>query len=406
MKILQIMAAALLLCFLTGAVKAQNDKSTDDRIGANASQQSQSGTHGNDDDTLIYNQGVDAYNAKHYAEAADDLTKYLKNNRKNAQAHKLLASIYFQQNKAELAVPELETALQLSPGDTEARDNLGAAYLQIGSFDKAAALYKSAREQSPKDPQLALFEGLALTQAGKTDEAVAALQDAVKLDPKNGSAYLQLGVALEGGGKHADAAAAFQSAADLDPKDARAALYAGVLNHQIGHDTIAIPYLKRALALGTDNPFAAHMALGEAYHSAGNAVDAIAEYKMASQIKPDDFGAAANVGILSQTAGKSAEAEAAYRMALAGKALDAYTAAPVQSNLALLLMADGKLDEATSLLIQAAQGDAKNAHYQENLGLVYEKQGKDDLALAAFQKALEIDPTFVDAQQSVARLKK
>ncbi len=402
MKKTVIAGAALFLSLFAGMAWAQDNS----RAGANSAVQSQSSTHGSKDDALIYNQGVDAYNAKHYAEAADLFTKYLKTNGKDSQAHKLLAGVYFQQNKPALAVPELETALKLAPKDTEARDNLGAAYLQAGSFDKAADLYQTARLQNPKDAQLALYEGLALTQAGKNEAAVTALQDAIKIDPKNPAAFLQLGVALESSGKHTDAAAAFQTASDLNPKDARAALYAGVLGHQTGNDAKAVPDLKLALALETDNPFAARMSLGEVYATAGKTDDAIAEYKAASDLKPEDFGAAANLGILTQKEGKTADAEAAYRRAVGDKAPTPQALAPVQSNLAMLLVADGKLEDAAPLLTQATQNDATNAHYEENLGLVYEKQSKTDLALAAYGKALEIDPALTDAKESIARLKK
>jgi len=401
-----IAGAALLLSLVTSTAKAQTEGPSDSRAGANGAMQNQSGTHGSEEDAMVYNQGIDALNNKHYKDAEEYFSKYLKNNGQNAQAHKMLANTLFQENQPALAVPQLEAALKISPKDIEARDNLGAAYLQIGSFDKAAALYHAARLRSPKDAQLALYEGLALTQAGKLDEAVVALKDAVRLDPKNPNAFLQQGVALEGGGKHAEAASAFQSAADLSPKDPRAALYTGTLNQNLGNNAVAIPYLKRALALGTDNPFAAHMSLGNAYAASGKDAEALAEFQSASDAKPEDFGAAANLGTLSQKAGHKPQAEAAYRRALAAPALEPRIAAPIQSNLALMLVAEGKLEAAATLLSSATQGDPTSAPLQENLGLVLERQNKTDQAIAAYQKALQLDPTLPTAKESLARLKK
>ena len=406
MKKNMIAGAALLLSLVTSTATAQTEGPSDSRAGANGAMQNQSGTHGSEEDAMVYNQGIDALNSKHYKDAEEYFSKYLKSNGQDAQAHKMLANTLFQENQPALAVPQLEAALKISPKDIEARDNLGAAYLQIGSFDKAAALYHAARLRSPKDAQLALYEGLALTQAGKLDEAVVTLKDAVRLDPKNPNAFLQQGVALEGGGKHAEAASAFQSAADLSPKDPRAALYTGTLNQNLGNNAVAIPYLKRALALGTDNPFAAHMSLGNAYAASGKDADALAEFQSASDAKPEDFGAAANLGTLSQKAGHKPQAEAAYRRALAAPALEPRIAAPIQSNLALMLVAEGKLEEAATLLSLATQGDPTSAPLQENLGLVLERQNKTDQAVAAYQKALQLDPTLPTAKESLARLKK
>ena len=401
-----IAGAALLLSLLTGTAAAQTEGPSDSRAGANSAMQNQSGSHGNEEDAMVYNQGIDALNNKQYKAAAEYFAKYLKSNSQDAQAHAMLANTYFQENQPALAVPELEAALKLSPKDTGIRDNLGAAYLQTGSFEKAAALYHSARVHSAKDAQLALYEGLALTQAGKTDEAVVALKDSVRLDPKNPGAFLQLGVALEGSGKHAEAASAFQSAADLSPKDPRAALYTGTLNQNLGNNAVAIPYLKRAIALGTDNPFAAHMSLGNAYAATEKEADALAEFQSASDAKPDDFGAAANLGTLSQKAGNKPQAEAAYRRALATPALEPRIAAPIQSNLALMLVAEGKLEEAATLMKLATQGDPTSGPLQENLGLVLERQNKTGPAIAAYQKALALDPALAEAKESLARLKK
>ncbi len=78
--------------------------------------------------------------------------------------------------------------------------------------------------------------------------------------------------------------------------------------------------------------------------------------------------------------------------------------AQVQADLAYLLAQDNNTDEAVTLLTQATQGDPKNAQYQSDLGQVYEKQGKKDLALAAYQKALTLDATQPEAKTGVARL--
>ena len=148
------------------------------------------------------------------------------------------------------------------------------------------------------------------------------------------------------------------------------------------------------------------MSLGNAYAASGKDADALAEFQSASDAKPEDFGAAANLGTLSQKAGHKPQAEAAYRRALAAPALEPRIAAPIQSNLALMLVAEGKLEEAATLLSLATQGDPTSAPLQENLGLVLERQNKTDQAVAAYQKALQLDPTLPTAKESLARLKK
>ena len=345
------------------------------------------------------------YNGERYPKATTELQDILKKEPDNLTAHKMLAAIYQKQNKVAAMVPELEAVARLDPKDANTQNNLGVAYLQTGSFDKAVTVFKAAQARNPKDATTAYDLGLALFQTGKTDEAIPAFQNAIKLKP-TAVAYEQLGAALEQSGKNAEAATAFESATSLDPKDPQAVLYAGMMYHQTGHDDKAIPALQKALALGTQDKFGAHMVLAEAYGHAGKTAEAIAEYKQASVIKPDDFGASANLGVLNQNSGKKADAVAAYRQALTLKAPSPEAMAQVQDSLAGMLAQDGSPDEAVTLLTQATQNDPKNAQYAGELGQVYEKQGKKDLAVAAYQKALTLDAHQPEAVQGLARLKK
>ena len=345
------------------------------------------------------------YTAERYPKATAELQEVLKKEPDNLTAHQMMAAIYQKQNKVAEMVPELEAVARLDPKDANTQSNLGVAYLQTGRFDKAVTVFKAAQARSPKDGTVAYDLGLALSQTGKTDEAIPQFQNAIKLKP-TAVAYEQLGAALEQSGKNAEAATAFESASSLDPKDPQAVLYAGMMYHQTGHDDKAIPALQKALALGTQDKFGAHMVLAEAYGHAGKTAEAIAEYKQASVIKPDDFGAAANLGVVSQNAGQKADAVAAYRKALTLKAPSPEAMGQVQDSLAGMLAQDGNTDEAVTLLTQATQSDPKNAQYLGELGLVYEKQGKKDLAVATYQKAVALDAHQPEAVQGLVRLKK
>ena len=374
------------------------------RQGANQAILNAGGSHGGDEGGGRFNQAVDDYNAKRYGQATSELKEYLKKDPRNIEAHKMLADSYLHQNKVAEAVPEMEAVVRLAPKDAAWRSNLGAAYLQTSQFDKAADIYRAERQRDPKDPEAAYDLGVALVQAGNYPEAVTALRDAVALKP-TAPTYLQLGVALDRSGKNAEAATAFEGASGLDPRNAQAALYAGMMYHESGNDVKAVPALQKALALGVQDKFGAHMVLAEAFAHAGKTDAAIAEYALASRVRPDDFGASANQGVLNQNAGRKAEAEAAYRQALTLKAPTPEALAHVQADLAGLLNRDGHADEAVTLLTQAAQNAPKNARYAGDLGQIYEKQGKKELAIAAYQKALMLDAHQQESMQGLARLK-
>lgn len=378
LKIGATCGAALALAFLGGAAGAQQTPGGSIGNGQDPSDRTDNGSasegsyHGSSSDALVYNTAMDDYNHKQYKDAASGLKDYLKNNPKDAQAHRLMADIDVAQNNIAAAIPEWEAAVRLDKNDKSSTVNLGVAYMQTSSYDKAVSIYETAEARSPKDPQL----------------------------------NMQLAVALDSAGRHAEAAAAFEKAAALDPKNSIPALYSGLLNHQTGHDDKAVPELKTALALGTTEKFQAYAALAEAASAAKQNDEAIKDYTLAGQAKPTDFVTQYNLGVLEQNSGKKAEAEAAYRKALTLKTDDPKALAGVRSNLSLLLIDDGKLDEAASLLAQAAQGDPTNAEYENNLGQVYEKLNKKDLAIAAYTKAVQLDPTQAGAKASLTQLQK
>lgn len=313
------------------------------------------------------------YQANKFPDATKELKEVLKKSPNIVQAHEMLASIYLHENQVPQAIPELEAVVRLHPKEVaQFRDNLGVAYQQTGQFPKAIGLYQTALLQSPRDPVLAFNYAIVLEKAGK----------------------------------HTDAAAAFENAATLDPKNSADPLYAGLLFHQAGNDAKAVPDLKSALALGTNQKFNAYTALAEAASNAKNTADAANYMTLAGQANPADFNTQANLGILQQNAGNKAEAEAAYRKAVVLKADNPKSMGAIQSNLAMLLTGEGKLDEAATFFSEATQSDPSSVSIQDNLGAVYEKQSKKDLALAAYKKALTINPNNGLAKEGVARLSK
>lgn len=376
LKIGAAVGVALTLAFLGGATGAQTPGDSKGN-GQNPLDQNDNGpdasaTVRSGNDALVYNTAMDDFSNKRYKDAASGLKDYLRDNPKDPQAHRLMADIDVAQNNIAAAIPEWEAAVKLDKTDKSSEINLGVAYMQTGSYDKAVDVYEAAVAHSPKD---SVFR-------------------------------LQLGSALDQAGRHDAAAAEFEKAMELDPKNSAPALYAGLVNHQAGHNDKAVPELKTALALGTTQKFQAYDALAEAATAAKQNDDAIKYYTLAAQAQPGDFVTEYNLGVLLQNAGKKADAEAAYRKALTSKTDDTKAMAGVQSNLALLLIDNGKLDEAATLLAQAALGDPTNAEYENNLGQVYEKLSKKDLAIAAYTKAVGLDPSLTGAKASLVRLQK
>jgi Flp pilus assembly protein TadD/4-amino-4-deoxy-L-arabinose transferase-like glycosyltransferase len=96
-----------------------------------------------------------------------------------------------------------------------------------------------------------------------------------------------------------------------------------------------------------------------------------------------------NVGSALQEQGRTEDAIAEYRaaLALAPNEADAHT------NLGALLAAQGEHDEAMRHYVEAIRLDPGSATAETNLGIELAARGRQVEALAAFQRAVDIDPT-------------
>jgi tetratricopeptide (TPR) repeat protein len=76
---------------------------------------------------------------------------------------------------------------------------------------------------------------------------------------------------------------------------------------------------------------------------------------------------------------------------------------------AMLILADlerqeGKLDEMLAVIEQAAAANPESADLQYRLGLLYQQMGKQDQAVAAYERALVIDDDLAVAKNNLAYL--
>lgn len=380
-----------LLWLATGAVAAQGPGAHGP---ANDNSQSPyqvvTGAAGSGDQNAL-RQAIAQFKAGKLAEAATGLEALEQKSPNDVTAHSLLGYIFLKQNKNDQAVAEMETVVKLAPGDVGGRKNLGRAYLQVGRYNEAIAQFKAVLSRSPKDTDALYGQALAQGQAGNAAEAAVGFRQVVALKPSS-AAYQNLGVVLQKSGQNAEAADAFSQAAALDPQSTVAWLNAGLLYAQTGAGARAIPALTKALALGTDYKYEAHMALAQVYVAAKNNTQALSEFAAAADARPNDPTALFDLAVVQTQARQTAAAEQTYRKIIAAGPSDPQILTQTQTNLGLLLAADGKSDEAIPLLQAAALADPKNAAPHVALANLYAKTGAGDKAMDERLAAVTINP--------------
>jgi tetratricopeptide (TPR) repeat protein len=145
------------------------------------------------------------------------------------------------------------------------------------------------------------------------------------------------------------------------------------------------------------NSWQAHNRLGAREFNRGNVDVALGHFQMATRLRPDLAETQNNLGsaVLAKKDTKAAIGN--FREALRLSP----TIVAIQSNLANALVLDGHLEEARELYGDLAHRFPQNATFLCNWGVTLYRTGRHNEAIAAFQRALEINPDLADARENL-----
>jgi tetratricopeptide (TPR) repeat protein len=208
-------------------------------------------------------------------------------------------------------------------------------------------------------------DGESAYYARKYGEAVAVFERYTERRPGNAWGHYMLGLSAWKSGDPGKAEAAFEKALSIDPRHVKSLVnLSRVVIDQKRHDD-AIERLTRAAEIAPESA-EVHRLLGRTYGSMGR-VD---------------------------------EAEQAYSRALELNELDAWS----MNNLGLLLLGQKRPGDALPLLAKAVELRKDVPEFQNNLGMALEHTGRFRAAATAYTAALTADPSYVKAQQNLARV--
>lgn len=254
-------------------------------------------------------------------------------------------------------------AIALNPQHDGAHVNLGQLEERDGHFQAALDHYQAAVDSNPDDAAARTNLCGMLVRAGRLAEAVKHGREAVRLDPRLLEAAYNLGQALLRQGYPGEAATYFEAVTNMRPEWATAWDQLGTarLHQNRPHD--AIRAYQRALAL--DAHFdAARQNLAGAYHAAGNDDAAVEQYTLALSSNQ----------------------------------------ATVHLNLGIVLLGQGKGDEALSHLRTAVTMVPKNPDAHRALGYALYRLKLYDDATKEYQLVLNLVPKDAEAQQALKLL--
>ena len=266
---------------------------------------------------------------------------------------------------------EFRQALRLRPDDAEAHNNMGLVLAQNGEDDKATAEFREAVRVRADYAEAQANLG-ALLILSDVEEAIVELEKAVSLDPTLIQAQFNLAEAYGNSPSHGT------------PKQ--------------------IEQLRKIISIAPD--FArAHLALGKALLHDGKVSDAVAELRDATRLDPTSGEAHYQLGLALARNGQQPEGgEEVKKGRELSSADERNQNAELDVSEGRAALRNGELQEAEAKFRHAIRLQP-NAPSEHLLALTLEKEGNTDEALAAYQRAVELNPGDLSARQSIGRLR-
>jgi tetratricopeptide (TPR) repeat protein len=264
-----------------------------------------------------------------------------------------LAQLYQKNNQAEPAIGNYRDVLRTDPANFVAHYNLGLIYFRQKSYAQAAAELDAANQAKPGNSDLLERLGDAYALQKQHAKAAAAYRAALEKEAGKGSLHAKLGFSLATLNLEAEAATALENSARLDPKNPDTFFLLGDVYSELKRLDDAIAAYKRSIEISPKQR-EVHYNLGTLYAEQNKLEDASAELKIAVQLDPDYAPAWGNLALVAEKLGLDKESIQAHEKVI-------------------------------------ALGKGQGVNYFR-LGVLYAKADQSDPAIAAFGKAIELEP--------------
>ena len=307
-------------------------------------------------------------------------------------------------------IQDLLESVRSDPDSVLMRGRLGMAY-DVNSFDMAAQFtYAQVEALDPEDFRWPYYRATALAKLGRYRDALQSLDRAIAIDSDYPSAWLLRGAWLLDLDRHEDAAQAYRRATDLASDDATAAAATvGVARTLMRQDRTdeAVILLER-LAASFKHPHVLQL-LGNAYRRLGRLEEArsMVQSNTATPLGWPDERQLRKSEYVRGFSGRMLIAKNLLEQSQPRDALKILEplrrTAPrdrnLLNNLSIAYKLAGRSAEAFEVLKLGLEADPDFHLFHFNIAVHYEDLGDDRRALQHLERAIQLDPALLAAQQ-------
>jgi len=337
------------------------------------------------------------------ADADAAFRKSLELEPKRTSARAGLANALVAENKATEGVAEARKATEEDPKSGEAFATLGAALLAENPKNWSGAIAEAQQGAflNAKSPVIQTTVGRLFEANNDLEQSLAAYRKAIEVDPGYTPALVALVKIQERKGDLDAALAGARKVAADAPQSGEAQLQLGrILLRKNDFDGAAAALQKAAQLL--PNSADAHAYLGTAYQYVRKTPEALAEYKKAVELAPSNLDYRTTYGLLLGIGGQYEQGATELKKVISSPG---YKDEAAYVNLGWIYrnMTPAQTQEAVAAYKKALEIDPKSVQAALGLGWAYSYSKSYDESIAAFQKAMELDPdTAGEANNGIA----
>ncbi|MEO0436981.1 MAG: XrtA/PEP-CTERM system TPR-repeat protein PrsT [Pseudomonadota bacterium] len=305
------------------------------------------------------------------------------------------------------AITAFQRALDLRPGNVDARLSLAAILIELDRNDEAAAEVAYLRENFPGEPRAAFYDALLASKRGDSTTSNEALAEAVNgielLDAREISGNLQLlmvgALSNFGQGGFERAREFLERYLAINPDDAGASRLMATTYIAIEEPQKAMQILLRLHSRYPQDRDTTAL-LANAYSELGEYDKAAELLEQLSGSDDDPLAQEARLGLMQLNAGRVLDSIETLEAVIAGGASKQNLEIP----LALAYMRAGRWEDARRILARLAQEQPDDDNVLNLLSLCYLSLGEDDLARDAMETLIARSPRFLPAYINLAKL--
>ncbi len=228
--------------------------------------------------------------------------------------------------------------------------------------------------------------------------AEGAFRKVLEIDGKRPDAAYGLGTVLARQQKYAEAAAAYEKAVSLNVASKEVYLELGAVYEELKDYAKAAGAFEKFVAAGPVNPASGYLRLGICRMELGQFDAAIAALVEAQKLQPQDLKTNVTLADAYKKAGRFAEAEATFKQLAAINPQDATT---YYGRVITMYDEIGKNDLAIDAARKIVEINPKSDLAIYNLGIMFLKLQRHGEAIAEFQRCLEVNPNYSSAWYNI-----